>query len=260
MADEKAKETNNYSRIAIVTGASSGIGEAIVRKFIASGYGVIGNARNADKLNTLEKELGEAFCGVAGDASELTLIEGLFAAAIKRFGKPADIVVANAGRGLGGSVKDADLSQFDEMLKLNVTGTLALLQKAAQNMVDEKQSNTPEQAADIVVIGSVVGRHISPFSAVYGATKFAVHSLTEGLRRELGPKGIRVSLVEPGIVISGFQDAAGYGDALIKDFKDNWGPLLQADDVANAVHFIVTQPHNVHISDIVIRPTKQDYP
>lgn len=260
MTDNNNKLTHHFSRIAIVTGASSGIGEAIVRKFIASGYGVIGNARNADKLNALEKELGEAFCGVAGDASELTIIETLFTAAIKRFGKSADIVVANAGRGLGGSVKDADLSQFDAMLKLNVTGTLVLLQKAAQNMVNEKQSKPPEQAADIVVIGSVVGRHISPFSAVYGATKFAVHSLTEGLRREVGPKGIRVSLVEPGIVISGFQDAADYGEKLVQEFNDKWGPLLQPNDVANAVHFIVSQPANVHISDIMIRPTKQDYP
>ena len=182
------------------------------------------------------------------------------AAAIKRFGKPADIVVANAGRGLGGSVKDADLSKFEEMLKINVTGTLALLQKAAQKMVLEKKSNHQEQAADIVVIGSVVGRHISPFSAVYGATKFAVHSLEEGLRREIGPKGIRVSLVEPGIVISGFQDAAGYGEGLVQDFNDKFGPLLHVDDVANAIHFIVSQPPNVHISDIMIRPTHQDYP
>ncbi len=204
--------------------------------------------------------MGQAFCGIAGDTTELTILEKLFAAAIEHFGKPADIIVANAGRGLGGSVKDADLSKFEEMLKLNVTGTLALLQKAAQKMVDEKKSNYPEQAADIVVIGPVVGRYISRFSAVYGATKFAVHSLTEGLRREVGSKGIRVSLVEPGIVISGFQDAAGYGDDLVQDFNDKFGSLLHGDDVANAIHFIVTQPPNVHISDIMIRPTRQDYP
>ena len=204
--------------------------------------------------------MGQAFCGIAGDAVELTILEKLFAAAIEHFGKPADIVVANAGRGLGGSVKDADLSKFEEMLKLNVTGTLALLQKAAQKMVDEKKSNYPEQAADIVVIGSVVGRHISRFRAVYGATKFAVHSLTEGLRREVGQKGIRVSLVEPSIVISGFKDAAGYGDDLVQDFNDKFGPLLHGDDVANAIHFIVTQPPNMHFSDIMIRPTRQDYP
>jgi len=252
--------SEQYSRIAIITGATSGIGEATARRFVASGYGVVGNARNAEKLRALEQELGVAFCGMAGDASESLVLEQLFVSAIERFGKTADIVIANAGRGLGGSVKDADLSKFEDILKLNVTGTLALLQKAAQKMVGGQQSNYPNRAADIVIIGSVVGRHISPFSAVYGATKFAVHSLTEGLRREVGPKGVRVSLVEPGIVVSGFQDAAGYGDDLVRNFDERFGPLLHGEDVANAIHYIVTQPPHVHISDIIVRPTRQDYP
>ena len=252
--------TPPYLRIAIITGATSGIGEATARKFISSGYGVVGNGRNAEKLRALELDLGEAFCGLAGDATESTLIEQLFALAAQRFGKPADIVVANAGRGLGGSVKDADLSEFEKILKLNVTGTLALLQKAAQEMVGKQQTNYPKQAADIVIIGSVVGRNISPFSAVYGATKFAVHALAEGLRREVGPKGIRVSLVEPGIVISGFQEGAGYSDNMVQNFENKFGPLLCGADVANTIHYIVSQPPHVHISDIMVRPTRQDYP
>lgn len=251
---------NQHSRIAIITGATSGIGEATARKFIASGYGVIGNGRNAAKLRVLEQSLGTAFCGVAGDASDSTVLERLFVSAIEHFGRPADLVVANAGRGLSGSVQNADLSKFEEILKLNVTGTLVLLQKSAQNMIEEQQVNYPKKAADIVVVGSVVGRHISPFSAVYGATKFAVHSLAEGLRREIGPKGIRVSLVEPGIVISGFQDGAGYSDELVQSFQDQFGPLMDGDDVANAIYFIVSQPPHIHISDIVVRPTRQDYP
>ena len=249
-----------YSRIAIVTGATSGIGEATARKFAAAGFGVVGNGRNAAMLAAIEKEIGPAFRGVAGDASENTVLEQLFAAAMERFGKPADIVVANAGRGLGGSVKDADLSQFDEMIKINVTGTLALLQKAARKMADGQQSVYPKSAADIVIVGSVVGRHISPFSAVYGATKFAVHALAEGLRREVGPKGIRVSLVEPGVVLSGFQAVSGYSDEMLHGFHEKFGPLLRGDDVANAIHFVVTQPPHVHISDMIVRPTRQDYP
>ena len=252
--------TNQYSRIAIITGASSGIGEATARRFVAAGFAVVGNARNAEKLRALEQEMGPAFCGIAGDATDSTVLDRLFAAAIERFGKPADIVVVNAGRGLGGSVKDADLSKFESMLRLNVTGAAALLQKAAQKMVGAQESGFPKRAADIVMIGSVVGRHISPFSAVYGATKFAVHSLAEGLRREVGPKGVRVSLVEPGVVISGFQDGAGYDDKMVKTFEDKFGPLLHGDDVANAIHYIVTQPPHVHISDIMVRPTRQDYP
>lgn len=252
--------SNNYTRIAIVTGATSGIGEATARKLVASGFGVVGSGRNAAKLAELEQELGAAFCGVAGDAADPVVIGQLFTSAYSHFGKPADIVVANAGRGLGGSVKDADLTQFADVVNINVTGTLALLQKAAQDMLAWQQPAYPKSAADIVIVGSVVGRNVSPFSAVYGSTKFAVHALAEGLRREVGPKGIRVSLVEPGIVLSGFQAAANYSDEMVQGFEDRWGPLLIGDDVANAIHYIVTQPPHVHISDIMIRPTRQDYP
>ncbi len=123
-----------------------------------------------------------------------------------------------------------------------------------------QQPDTIPASADIVIIGSLVGRHISPISTVYGASKSAVHALAEGLRREIGPKGVRVSLVEPGIVLSGFQKSAGYSDEMIQGAKDHLGPLLIGDDVANAIHYIVNQPPHVHISDIVVRPTRQDYP
>jgi NADP-dependent 3-hydroxy acid dehydrogenase YdfG len=127
-------------------------------------------------------------------------------------------------------------------------------------MVEPQQQAYPRSAADIVIIGSVVGRHISPFSAVYGASKFAVHALAEGLRREVGPKGIRVSLVEPGVVLSGFQGTAGYDDNVVQHFKDTFGPLLAGADVANAILYIVNQPPHAHISDIIVRPTRQEYP
>ncbi|HMK42606.1 MAG TPA: SDR family oxidoreductase [Dissulfurispiraceae bacterium] len=252
--------SERYSRIAIVTGATSGIGESTARKFIASGCGVVGNGRNAEKLAALEKEIGAAFCAIAGDAADETVIEKLFAAAVDRFGRPAGIVVANAGRGLGGSVKDANLAQLDNLIRINLTGVTRLLQRAAKTMVEMQQAAYPNAAADIVIIGSVVGRHVSPFSAVYGATKFAVHGLAEALRREIGPKGVRVSLVEPGIVVSGFQAAAGYSTEMVQLFNEKFGPLLNGDDIANAISFIVSQPPHVHVSDIVVRPTRQDYP
>lgn len=252
--------SEQYLRIAIVTGATSGIGEATARKFVAAGFGVVGNGRNAAKLAELEKEIGPAFCGVAGDATDSAVLDQLFAVAIDRFGQPVDIVVVNAGRGLGGSVKDADLAQFENLLKINVTGALALMQKAAQQMAATQPDMFPRSAADIVIVGSVVGRHISPFSAVYGSSKFAVHALAEGLRRELGPQGVRVSLVEPGAVLSGFQAVAGYSDEMVQGFKDKFGPLLVGDDIANAICYVVTQPPHVHISDIIVRPTRQDYP
>ena len=252
--------TQSYPRIAIVTGATSGIGEATARKFIASGYAVIGSGRTAAKLDALEKELGEAFVGVAGDAADEAVLDRLFETAEARFGRSADLVVVNAGRGLGGSVKDCDRTDFADVLKVNVIGALALMQKAARQLVAAQKTRFPKHPADIVVIGSVVGRSVSPFSAVYGSTKFAVHALAEGLRREIGPLGVRVSLIEPGIVVSGFQDVAGYSDELVKKFHDNFGPLLYGEDIANAIHCIVSLPAHVHLSDVVIRPTRQDYP
>jgi NADP-dependent 3-hydroxy acid dehydrogenase YdfG len=250
----------SYKRIAIVTGTTSGFGEATARQFVAAGFGVVGNGRKAEKLTELEHELGTAFCSVAGDAGDDKVVAALFAMAEERFGREADIVVANAGRGLGGSVKDADLSQFEDVLKINVRGALALIQKAARKMVARQQDAYPQSAADIVIIGSVVGRHVSPFSAVYGATKFAVHALAEGLRREVASSGVRVSLVEPAAILTGFQAGAGYSDEMVTMFKEKFGPLPVADDIAKAILHIVTQPPQVHISDIVVRPTRQDYP
>ncbi len=252
--------TKNYKRIAIVTGATSGIGEATAKKFITAGFGVVGNGRTAEKLAVLEKDLGPAFCGITGDAGDPLVLESLFTAADDHFKQPADIVVANAGRGLGGSVQEADLSQFEDLLKINVIGTLSLLQKSARRMADAQQTSFPKTAADIVIIGSVVGRNVSPFSAVYGSSKFAVHALAEGLRRELGPKGVRVSLVEPGFVISGFQAVAGYSKDMVQNMDDKYGPALTGEDIADAIHYMVTAPPHVHVCDMVVRPTRQDYP
>ncbi len=247
-------------RIAIVTGATSGIGEAVVRLFTASGYGVVGCGRRTDKIASLQRELGESFAGITGNASEEAVIERLFTKAEERFGREADLVVINAGRGLMGSVRTADLSQLQEVFDINVKGALMLMQKASQQLVALQEGRFPEKAADIVVVGSVVGRHVFPLSTVYGSTKFALHALAEGLRREIGPKGVRVSLVEPGIVLSGFQDAAGYGPEVARSFREKFGPLLEGEDVARAIFTLVSQPPHVHFSDIVVRPVRQDYP
>jgi NADP-dependent 3-hydroxy acid dehydrogenase YdfG len=248
-----------FKRLAIITGATSGIGEATMRKLVAAGFGVVGNGRDVEKLSRLEHEIGSAFCSVAGDVADKKVVKRLFSKANDHFGRDADIIVANAGKGLGGSVKDADLEQFNNIFKINLSGVLYLIQIAAQKMVAVQEQSFPESSADIVIIGSVVGRHISPISAAYGATKFAVHALAEGLRREIGSKGVRVSLVEPGVVLSGFQAGAGYNDRMIDSLKKQFGPLLVGDDIANAVYYIVTQPPHVHVHNIVVRPTRQDY-
>ena len=110
------------------------------------------------------------------------------------------------------------------------------------------------------MIGSNVGRHISPFSSMYGSTKFAVNSLAEALRREVGPRGIRVTLIEPGFVKSEFQGVAGYDPAWFEGVLTKIGPVLEPEDVARAVSFVASQPAHVHVSDVLVRPTRQEYP
>lgn len=252
--------TTNYTRVAIITGATSGIGEATAKKFIAAGFAVVGSGRNRDKLESLQNELGQAFAFVAGEAWDDEVIDSLFSMARSEFGREVDLVIVNAGRGLGGSVKDAPLAEFDELIKVNLTGALKLMQKAAQEFTRPEQLNFPAQAKDIIVIGSVVGRNLSPFSAVYGSSKFALHSLAEALRREICGQGVRVTLVEPGIVLSGFQAVAGYNEQTVNNFKERFGPVLVGEDIADAIYHAVSLPAHIHISDVVIRPTRQDYP
>ncbi len=252
--------SETFPRVAIVTGATSGFGRATARKFISAGFGVVGCGRNQSRLESMEKQSETHFAGVAGDASDERVIDRLFTTAADRFGRPADIVVVNAGRGLGGSVKSADLSELEAMIQVNILAAVKLMQKAARNMEDRQKNRFPDSASDIVVIGSVVGRHVSEFSTVYGASKSAVHALAEGLRRELSPSGVRVSLVEPGACLTGFQSSAGYSDEIIRTMTDQYGPLLDVNDIADTIYYIVSQPPHVHLCDVVVRPTRMNYP
>jgi NADP-dependent 3-hydroxy acid dehydrogenase YdfG len=251
-------------RVAIVTGASAGIGEAIARMLAASGGSVVLNARRADRLDALARELnagpGRAACA-AGDAAEQSTIDAMLATARSAFGAPADLVVVNAGRGLSGSVLTSDEAQWEEMVRTNLLGAARLMRAAGAMLAAEAGNETwPGRPRDIVVLGSTVGRHISPFSSMYGSTKFAVNSLAEAQRRELGPRGVRVSLIEPGIVRTEFQGVAGYDPGSFGQLMDKFAPVLTGDDIARLVGFVCAQPAGVHLCDTVIRPTRQDYP
>lgn len=261
-------------RIALVTGASAGIGRSIARHLVARGAGVVLNARRAEKLDEFRRELTEEFPGaalatLAGDAADERIIAAGLDAARRELGggvREADLIVVNAGRGLNGSVVTSDTSQWEEMIRTNLLGAALLIRHAALRMIAQIDSDAArgesweKHPRDILVIGSTVGRNVSPFSSMYGSTKFGVHGLTEGARRELGPRGVRVSLFEPGFVVSEFQGVAGYDPAWVKGVWDRIGPVLSPDDVARSVAFVAEQPASVHVSDVMIRPTRQDYP
>jgi NADP-dependent 3-hydroxy acid dehydrogenase YdfG len=114
-----------------------------------------------------------------------------------------------------------------------------------------------QKSGDIVVVGSVAGRNISPFSGFYGSSKFAVDALTESLRREICRYGIRVSLVMPGIVASEFQDVAGYNRENFGKAVAEFGKLLEPQAIADSIHWLLTLPPHVNISEIMVRPTGQ---
>jgi NADP-dependent 3-hydroxy acid dehydrogenase YdfG len=113
---------------------------------------------------------------------------------------------------------------------------------------------------DIVAIGSVVGRHISPFSAFYGSSKFAIGAIAEGLRQEVCAHGVRVSLVMPGIVKSEFQKVAGYSEENFYKGIAHMGKLLEPQAIADGICWLLTQPPHVNVSEMMIRPTGQNYP
>lgn len=251
-------------RSAVVTGASAGIGRAIATHLAKAGAGLVVNARRKGPLDELAASLGSNVRIVAGDCADQTVIDGVLDAAKGEDGREADLVVVNAGRGLNGSSITSDPAEWEEMIRTNLIGAARLIRAAGLRMVkaSEGKSGASLLASprDIIVIGSVVGRHVSPFSSMYGATKFAVHGLVEGTRRELGPKGIRVTLIEPGFVESEFQGVAGYDPKWVTEVFDRIGPVLKPDDVARMITFVATQPAHVHVSDILLRPTRQDYP
>ena len=259
------------ARTALITGASAGIGHQTAVHLADLGARVILNARREQRLLDLAQQLDDQYplsdgspraFVLPGDAADQSVIDAALAPD-GRSGRPVpDLVVVNAGRGLAGSVLTSDRDQWDEMIRTNYLGAAALIRSAGNALatLQEKREWPRGGAADIVIVGSTVGRHISPFSSMYGSTKAAVHALAESARRELAPKGVRVSLVEPGIVRTEFQGVAGYDERSFGEKMESIAPVLTPADIARAIGFIVSQPPGVSVSDLVVRPTKQDYP
>lgn len=242
-------------KTALVTGASAGIGRAVACHLAAQGAAVVLHARRKERLQALAREIIDAGGNAlvhAGDAGDRAAIDELVQAAINWRGQ-LDIVIANAGRGLIGSILTSDPATWDSLYKVNVTGAVYLMRLAAEHMAGLGRG-------DIVVLGSVAGHHISSFSGFYGSSKWALAGAAEALRREVCGRGVRVTIVKPGIVLSEFQEVAGYSAENFGRSVAKWGTPLQPDDVARTITFVVSQPPHVHLDDLVIRPTGQDYP
>ncbi|HCH4137668.1 TPA: SDR family oxidoreductase [Vibrio parahaemolyticus] len=235
-------------KLVVITGASSGIGEAIARRFSEEGHPLLLVARRVERLEALN--LPNTLCekvDVTDQASLITAIEKAEA----QFG-PADVLVNNAGVMLLGQIDTQDAAEWKRMFDVNVLGLLNGMHSVLASM-KARNSGT------IINISSIAGKKTFPDHAAYCGTKFAVHAISENVREEVAASNVRVTTIAPGAVETELLSHTTSQD--IKDGYDTWkvdmGGVLAADDVARAVMFAYQQPQNVCIREIALAPTKQ---
>lgn len=227
-------------RVAIVTGASSGIGEATARLFAEAGCKVVLAARRGDLLRKLSAELGDYAFPVRTDITDPAACEALAARTVERFGR-LDVLVNNAAVGYFDTIPEGNPEEWRAMFDVNVLGTLYATRAAVRHMLGRGSGH-------VVFVSSAGGRRVSRASAaVYDATKHAITAICEGLRIDASPKGVRVTVVEPGGVKTEF----------ISNHEQLSYDPLEAKDVASAILYAVSQPHNVNVNEILLRSIEQ---
>jgi NADP-dependent 3-hydroxy acid dehydrogenase YdfG len=244
--------------VALVTGASSGIGEATAKRLAADGAAVAVAARRLDRLERLVEEIddagGKAFA-IEADVTDRAAAEALVERTVKELGR-LDTVVNNAGVMLLGPALEAPIEEWERMVDLNVKGLLYVAKAALPHLI-KTADEAPRLVTDMVNISSVAGRRAREGSAVYNATKFGVGAFSEALRQEVTEQHVRVSLVEPGAVIT--ELSSHNRPEVLEELKGRFGEIerLEADDIADAISYIVTRPRHVAINEILVRPTEQ---
>lgn len=243
------------NRTAIITGATSGMGEATARKLAALGMNLIITGRNETKLTALASELNNNIkvAPKSGDISSPEFIKELLEFSYNSINPQPSIYILSAGMGLPGSILSSDPDKWREMIELNYISVLQQLRQCAEWFI----KNPTHEIHDIIVIGSTAGRNPSALNSVYASTKTALIGLVDSLRQELCQHNIRVSLIEPGFTASGFQKAASYNQATLDKLQNELGEMLQPEDIANTIAFMVNQPANIHVDNIRIRPLRQ---
>jgi NADP-dependent 3-hydroxy acid dehydrogenase YdfG len=235
-------------KIAVLTGASSGIGEATSRLLVEEGMHVVLVARRVERLQKLAAELGDSATVEGLDVADSVAVAAMFARVKERFGG-VDLLFNNAGIGISSTFDDSDPADWKTMIDANLYGVLNCTQAAIPLM-------RGREGAMISSVSSVGGRFGAATWSVYSATKFAVVGFHDALRKELGEDGIRVSVLEPGAVWSEF------GENVSEAIHERRIQLdaLQSADVAQALVFAFAQPANVLIQEILMRPVKQIIP
>ncbi len=245
--------------VALVTGASSGIGEAAAKALARQGAAVAVVARRRDRLESLAKEIeedgGKALV-IESDIADREQAVSAVEQTVSELGR-LDTVFNNAGVMLLGPAEDAPVEEWDRMVDINVKGLLYVAHAALPHLFKAAE-DSPRRVADLINTSSVAGRRARSGSGVYNLTKFGVGAFSESLRQEVTGRHVRVSLVEPGAVATELQShlREEIREQAASRFADM--EILEAEDIADAVVYIVTRPRHVAINEVLIRPTEQE--
>lgn len=244
--------------VALVTGASSGIGEATARALAEHGAAVAIAARRIDRLRQLAAEIeghGGRVLAIETDVTDRAQAIAAVARTVEELGR-LDTVVNNAGVMLLGPIVNAPIEEWDRMIALNLQGLLNVTHAATAHLI-AAAAGEPRKVADLVNISSVAGRVARSGSGVYNLTKHGVGAFSESLRQELAGRDVRVSLIEPGAVDTELPDHLR--PEIHEQMTQRFAGIerLQSTDIADAIAYLVTRPRHVAINEILVRPTRQ---
>jgi len=235
---------NVNDRVAVVTGASSGIGKQFSADLIGRGATVFGLSRSLDKMEAIREELGERFHPVACDVQDEEAVMGAFETVTDAAGR-IDILINNAGLGKFGPVEDFDVETWDTLMDTNVRGVFLCTKAAVPTM--QAQNDADGFGGHIVNIASIAGLLGNPNISAYNATKFGVRGFSASIMKELRDDGIKVTCVYPGSIETDFFEVAGV------DMTDH---PMHAEDVSSTVMHVIEGPDNYLVSEVVMRPLR----
>ena len=236
-----------HGKVAVVTGAASGIGLASSEAMLAAGARVAMVDRDAKALEALREKHGDAVIPLVIDLLDPKDCATMLPSVLEKAGR-LDILHANAGTYVGGDLVDADTGAIDRMLNLNINVVMKNVHDVLPHMIGRR-------TGDIIVTSSLAAHFPTPWEPVYAASKWAVNCFVQTVRRQVFKHGIRVGAISPGPVVSAL--LADWPPARLKEARDS-GSLLEASDVANVIMFMLTRPRGMTIRDVVMLPTNFD--